>query len=189
MRFQGALHVFDGPTPSSVVERALSFSRECGWGALVGIGSHALPATRWTRLCTLRERYRPLGDQAPGGAPIIYHQLLGLDLFATEDIGRHRFLWFHEPFVRWPVVLGWAARYADAFIFDDPAWFDEVSQCVHWIPRRRRVVLPASSLQASNGAISELSALLTLPIVRRFDSPAGRFNLLGLYRRQMAWLV
>ena len=189
MRFQGALHVHDGASPGPGVERALRFSRECGWGAHVGIGSDRLPAGRWTRLCTLRARYRPIVEQVPGGAPVIYHQLEGLDLFATEDEGRHRFLWIHEPFLRWPEVLGWAARYADAFIFDDLAWEAEAVEAVHWIPHRRRMVLPAATLHASNGTISDLSGLLSLPIVRRFASPPGRFNLLGFYRRQIGWLV
>lgn len=178
-----------GETPGVAVERTIGFSRECGWGAHVGIGSAMLPAGTFTRVRTLRERYREIAAQAPAEAPVIYHQLEGLDLFATEDDGRHRMLWIHEPFIRWREVLGWAARYADAFVFDDLAWEAEAVEAVDWIPPKRRLVLPSDSLQVSNGAVGDLSRLLGVRIVRRFGSPRGRFLLFGFYRRQVSWLV
>lgn len=189
MQFEGALHIYDGTAPNAEVERAVACANPHEWGRAVGIGSPDLPAHRLTRLSTLRGRYRRLVDEIPEGVPVIYHQLTGLDLFASEDLGHRRFLWIHEPFVRWSTVIGWAARYADAFIFDHPEWYAEMLATVNWIPRRRRTLLSLEAMDARASVASSLGTLLDLPIKRQNRSPSGSLNVLGFYRRQIQWLV
>jgi hypothetical protein len=192
MGFTGALHLHLGDRPAPGVEQVLRFSRDCGWGDAIGFGGTRLPARSWTPLASLRARYAPLAAAAPPGLPVIYHQLEGLDLFATEDAGRHRLFWIREPFVRWGEMLGWAARYADAFLFDQPEWEAEALERIPWLPARRRRVLPASTLADPAGAEAArevLGDLLALPIVRKAGSPGGRLMPYGFYRRQLAGLV
>lgn len=191
MSYAGALHVHDSPTPPLQVEAAVAHSQAAGWGEAWSLQGVPIEARRWTRVSRLRRRYAGALIAVPAGWPVVYHQLAGLDIFATEDVGRHRVLWIHEPFDRWQSSLGWAARYADAFIFDREAWHREAVAEVSWIPARRRATIDSNTLLESPSnekADRMFSQLLQVRIARQIRPRRGFFLPFAFYRHQLKWV-
>ncbi|MFW6352762.1 MAG: hypothetical protein ACOC3I_00050 [Verrucomicrobiota bacterium] len=179
-----AIHLFDATQRGGVAQRAKALGASAPAGTFIRLGGPELPARGWHRLGGLRRRYRRRLAAAGTDGPVIYHQLMGLDLFTGEDAGRHRYLWVHEPFVRWGTAMGWAARYADALLFDEAEWRDEVVRALRWMPAARLVVAPAED--ALDAVLEELGQL---PVKRRVGSPSRPLGLYGLYRQQIHWLA
>ncbi len=172
------------------VEAAVAHSEAAGWSALWSFSGPPIGATGRTRVSTLRRRYRAALMAVPAGWPVVYHQFAGLDILVGEDITRHRILWLHDSCEDWRVPLGWAARYADGFIFDREEWHAAAARQLDWIPARRRTTIDATALtpEGFRSADERLGRLLEVRIARNSRPRSGWWLPLAFYRRQLSWL-
>jgi len=100
-------------------------------------GAPGLVQSSWIFLATLRRRYIQRLQTYRVDLPVIYHDGWGLELFATEDNPRRRFVWVHTPKPFFERFLERCSRYGDAFIFDREEWMLWARKAFTWLPQSR----------------------------------------------------